>query len=257
MLVPSEHCRRDVVDKLDLSPQRVSVAAGAPDRQLVALLAATPAQAGSGSFTVLTVGSVVPRKNLLVLASAVRACVDASLPVRWRIVGPVPRQGEAIAAAIRALLGAHVVITGYVGRAQLAGEYRAADVLCFPSLFEGFGLPAAEAMAAGTPVVVSAATSLPGVVGSAGILVGPDDVAGWASAITRLYEDLGLRESLASAGRARAQELCWDRTAAVALDALRRAASPRAPAEGEPLGAFPPCSAARHGRMRTHVTRRL
>ena len=223
VLVPSDHCRTDVVEKLGVPPARVMVAPGAPDRRLLTLLECTPTTPRGDDFVILSVGSVVPRKNLLRLAQAVRSRLDAGDPVRWRIVGPVPRDGKATASAIRALLGASVEITGYVGHARLVAEYRAADVLCFPSLFEGFGLPAAEAMAAGIPVVVSDATSLPEVVGDAALRLDPYDAPAWADAIRRLFRDQALRDSLARAGRVRAGQLSWDRTAAITLRALRAA----------------------------------
>lgn len=225
VLVPSEHCRADVMRNLAVAPHEVSVAPGAPDRALLAGLLPTPPERASDVFTVLTVGAVLPRKNLLLLARSLRACVDAGVPLSWRVVGPVPRHGEPIAAGIRTLLGRRVVITGYLDTPRLAAEYRRADILCFPSLFEGFGLPAVEAMAAGLPVVASAATSLPEVVGGAGILVRPDDVTAWTVAVARLFHDPRLRASLRAAGLARAGDFSWDRTARATLDALRRAGS--------------------------------
>jgi glycosyltransferase involved in cell wall biosynthesis len=98
-------------------------------------------------------------------------------------------------------------IPGYVTTEQLAALYAGAAMLTFPSRFEGFGIPVVEAMAAGCPVVVADATALPDLVGDAGILIDPDDVAGWARVISSLLTDDVKRRELVAAGRARAASL--------------------------------------------------
>src|SRR4029079_18633732 len=102
-----------------------------------------------------------------------------------RVVGAVHPGGRADAALAAQLLGDAVTVTGYVSTAALAAELTRAHVLAFPSLFEGFGIPALEAMAAGVPVVASDRTSLPEVVGDAGPVGAAEDVQAWADAIPR------------------------------------------------------------------------
>src|SRR5690606_28092703 len=106
-------------------------------------------------------------------------------------------------------LGERVRRTGRIPADELAALYRLATVVAVPSRYEGFGLPAAEAMAHGVPLVAAAATALPEVVGDAGVLVDPDDVDGWARAILALLDDAGERARLADAGRRRAAGLSW------------------------------------------------
>ena len=100
--------------------------------------------------------------------------------------------------------------------------YRAAEALVFPSLYEGFGLPALEAMACGTPVITSKTSSLPEVVGDAAVLIDPANVDELAGAITHVMSDQGLREHLVAAGPSRAAGFSWQRTAEQTLDVYKK-----------------------------------
>ena len=93
----------------------------------------------------------------------------------------------------------------------------------YPSRYEGYGLPLAEAMAVGCPVIASSATALPEVVGDAGLLVDPDDVAGWTDAMLRLLDDGTLRARLIAAGRERTRGLTPNETARRLVAAYRLA----------------------------------
>src|SRR5450432_1880375 len=112
---------------------------------------------------------------------------------------------------------------GYVTTEQLAALYTSAAMLTFPSRFEGFGIPVVEAMATGCPVVVADATALPALVGDAGILVDPDDVSGWARAISGLLTTNNERKELADVGRERAALLAATDSAQQLVDVYRRA----------------------------------
>jgi glycosyltransferase involved in cell wall biosynthesis len=117
-----------------------------------------------------------------------------------------------------------VIRLGPVSEELLVSLYRCALALVYPSLYEGFGLPALEAMACGTPVIASRAASIPEVVGDAAILLDPMDVAAWTDAIVTVINDDGRREQMRSAGLARASGFTWARTARRTLQAYRRAA---------------------------------
>jgi glycosyltransferase involved in cell wall biosynthesis len=110
--------------------------------------------------------------------------------------------------------------------AGLLALYRLATLLAMPSLDEGFGLPAAEAIAVGVPVVASARGALPEVVGNAGVLVEEDTPAAWAGAIEDLLQDGPRRAALAERGRARATMFRWERAAEATAAVYREVLNP-------------------------------
>ncbi len=165
---------------------------------------------------VLSVGTLEPRKNLPRLLEAF-----ARLPqddVTLVVVGP-DGWGETLAGRAEPLRH-RLRLTGFVPRSQLAPLYRGAAVVAYPSLWEGYGLPVAEAMGAGAPVVTSAGTATEELVaGGAGIAVDPTDVDAIAGAISLVLDDDELAESLRKAGRERAAVTTWEDTAALTIAA--------------------------------------
>jgi glycosyltransferase involved in cell wall biosynthesis len=160
----------------------------------------------------LSVGSSLPHKNLERLILAFKEIV-AEIPHDLLIVGESFGHHDRLAGLVGKVLseyGARIRFTGYVSRSDLVGLYRLADAFVFPSLFEGFGIPAVEAMELGTPVIASSATSLPEVVGDAGEYFDPASVPAMASAVKRVCLDEGLRKSLAALGAQRARMFSWD-----------------------------------------------
>lgn len=162
---------------------------------------------------VLFVGTIEPRKNLARLIAAM-ALLEDPLPL---VVAGAPGWGEAVSA----LDGVDVQFLGFVPPSQLQGLYAAAAVFCYPSLWEGFGLPVLEAMASGTPVVTSADISTAEVAAGAAVLVDPRSSTDIARGLT---EALGRTPELVVAGRIRAAEMTWTKTAALTVDAYRELA---------------------------------
>ena len=218
VLAPTEYTRQELLARYRLKPDRVLVAPLALDHELTWTTAPRPRARSYSS--VLCVGTVLPRKNLPVVADAVAALRSHGDDVRLRLVGPLRDPGKPDVERMRAVLGSALEVVGEVGVEQLRQEYAEADVLAFPSRFEGFGFPLLEAMAAGTPVVCSDATCLPEVAGGAALLVDPLDPAAWAETLARVLADASLRESLRAAGLARAADFTWEQTGAVVRRAL-------------------------------------
>ncbi|HET7219625.1 MAG TPA: glycosyltransferase, partial [Vicinamibacterales bacterium] len=115
-----------------------------------------------------------------------------------------------------------VTFAGAVPEQTLVALYRRAAALVYPSRYEGFGLPLLEAMSCGTPVIAARSSSIPEVVGEAGVLLDPDDEAGWEEAIARVLDDPGHVAQLTRLGLARAATFSWRRTATETVRIYRR-----------------------------------
>jgi alpha-1,3-rhamnosyl/mannosyltransferase len=214
----SEFTRTQAIEAFDLDEAKVVVVppvvrpmpAVSDDRR-----AALLDELGVQAPYILYPAATYPHKNhamLLEAFAAVTKTEDVSLVLTGAVGAGAwgsAHSTRADLADLTARLGIddQVKSLGYVTAEQLAALYQGAEMLAFPSRFEGFGLPVVEAMAAGCPVVAADATALPSLVGDAGVLLDPDDVPGWARAISELLADDAARERLSDAGRARAAEL--------------------------------------------------
>ena len=163
---------------------------------------------------VLYVGLIEPRKNIPTLLQAF-AQVAPQFPDRRLVL--VGRRGwmvETLDQQIASLgLADKVLFPGYVERADLPMVYNSAECFVYPSFYEGFGLPVLEALACGLPVITSDVSSMPEIVGPAGLLLPPSDSQALAAALQRLLSDPAERQRLASQGPARAAQFTWQHTA--------------------------------------------
>src|ERR1700730_15086068 len=161
----------------------------------------------------LTVGNLQPRKNLVRLVEAFGELVTGrGHDVDLVIVGPRRYKADEIVSA-GGPVADRVHFTGYITDRQLAACYRSSTVFVLPSLYEGFGLPALEAMAQGVPMACSNAGALPEVCGDAAVMFDPHSVPSMVDTIERILGDAGLRRTLSEAGVARAAMFSWKRTA--------------------------------------------
>ncbi|HAZ07729.1 MAG TPA: hypothetical protein DCZ01_04215 [Elusimicrobia bacterium] len=226
VIAVSERTRADVLAKWRLEPARVTmVHEGGPD------VSFRPARPGDQPPSVdgpylLHVGALVARKNVPLLLRAFGRLVERnpSLPHRLVLAG---RDGDASAEVARLCAGVplaeRVLRLGAVPRATLVALYQGASVAAVPSRLEGFGFPVLEAMACGTPVVVSTAGSLPEIAGDAALTHDPDDEQGLGVALERLLGDPALAAELRRKGLERAAAFSWRRAAAETLAVVRGA----------------------------------
>lgn len=181
---------------------------------------------GVASPYLLCVGNRKPHKNL---AAAVETLAElrAERPdLSLVVAGDVYDGWEAVLRRAEALgVRDRLVEMEGVNDAQLRSLYSGCEALLFPSLYEGFGLPVLEAMACGAPVVASNRSSVPEVVGDAGLLADPERPAEMAAAVLRLRREPGLREELVRRGRERAAAFTWERAAREILDVLHGVAT--------------------------------
>jgi glycosyltransferase involved in cell wall biosynthesis len=119
----------------------------------------------------------------------------------------------------------HVRLVGYVSRALLPSVYACASLFVFPSLYEGFGMPLLEAMAAGTPVITSNISAMPEVVGEAGVTVDPYDADEIREAMRSMLEDGNAAAQMGARGRDRARKFTWERTAALTWEFFENTAA--------------------------------
>ena len=223
IVTSTQYGRGQIISRLGIEPGRIYVCpAGAPTWHNLGREPNVPADG-----CILFLGTLEPRKNVGVLLDAY-ARVLAHRPSMPRLV----LAGRATTAAFewlgrltRAPLAGRVKHLGYVADGQREELFASARVLVMPSLDEGFGLPALEAMSAGVPVIVSTRGSLPEVVGDAGMQVDPTDVGALADALERAVVDRDWAMQAARAGLERARTFTWDQSAATLHRAYQDAAS--------------------------------
>ena len=202
LIAISEFTKRELEEVLGVPPERVRVV------HLGVEAAFTPDGPAAEGDYVLAVGTLEPRKNLERLVAAA-----SRLGLEVRVAGGAGWGGVAPRGVVR---------LGFVSDEELARQYRGALCLCYPSLYEGFGIPVVEAMACGTPVVTSRGTSTEEVAGGAAELVEPADVDSIAAGIERA---LARRDELVRLGLERARAFGWDRAARETVDVYREVAA--------------------------------
>jgi glycosyltransferase involved in cell wall biosynthesis len=177
---------------------------------------------------VLAIGSLEPRKNLPYLVAAFGAMAGSHPGLRLVLAGPDGPARPAVDTAVSELadsVRARVVITGGVSDAGRVALLAHANVLAYPSLYEGFGFPVLEAMSIGVPVVAARAGSIPEVAGDAATLVGPTDVRALADALAVLVDDSARRAEQIALGHDQARRYSWRETAHGLAALYRRLAS--------------------------------
>lgn len=229
---PSDWVAQSVVERLGVNPDKVRVVSSTWSPQIQRGDASdTDPLAVDGLADRLGSGPVVlypaathPHKNHLVLLEAVDRLADRTDGLTLVLTGGRGRAETLVASKLRDLR-ARVVRLGRVSPLMLSALTRRADVLAFPSRYEGFGLPLLEAMHAGTPVIAGDNSAMPEVVAGAGLLVGVDDPGAWTDAIDEVVADRSVADRLSAAGRVRAEAYAPAASARRLIAAWREALS--------------------------------
>lgn len=226
VITGSEASRIEIATQFDIPLERIHVTPYGIDPRLKPVAPDDPRSTAIRSryrlpsAYVLSVGAHVARKNLVRVVKAVRLLHDQRETRDLIVVhaGPHGTMDNEVADAVRSQgLAQAVLFLGYVATEDLGVLYSLARGLVFPSLHEGFGLPVAEAMACGCPVITSDRSSLAEVAGDDALLVDPSSIEDIAGALRRLWTDAALRSTLARRGLERATRYSWQRTAAATV----------------------------------------
>ena len=228
LIAVSESTRNDAVRLLGLDARRIEVIhhgvsdpyfdAGPPEAERAQLRYSLP------RHYVLFVGTVEPRKNLSTLLDAHEALPpDIRRQFPLVVAGPSGWSSDALLSRLRSH-APDVRYLGYVPEDLMPGLFAGASLFAYISLYEGFGFPVAQALAAGVPVVTSAVSALPEVAGGAAELVDPESSDAVRAALLRLLTSPARRSALAAAGRVRAREFRWERCADLSLRFFERVA---------------------------------
>jgi glycosyltransferase involved in cell wall biosynthesis len=233
VVVPSSATKADLIEMERVDPDKVIVVHHGVDADAVRSASPESVDAARRRFGLdgpflLFVGGIEPRKNLPALVRAF-SCVgtDARLVVAGGRVRWCPKAAaelEALRAGLPADVRRRVVLTGYLAYQEKVALLASARGLVYPSLYEGFGIPVIEGMAARVPVLTSTVSSLPEVAGDAALLVDPHDEGAIAEGIRSLLYDEDLRDRLIAAGLARAAGFTWFESARRTAAVLREAA---------------------------------
>ncbi|GKS58653.1 glycosyl transferase family 1 [Nitrospira sp.] len=229
IIADSEYSKRAIVTRLGMAADKITVipvALGSEFRPM------TPSDTVSATYElrapyILTVGNFLPHKNMPRLVEAYSR-LPATLRGRYRLVlaGRPNDHASALARTIETLgLSNRVSFPGPIADEDLPALYAGASLFVFPSLEEGFGLPALEALACGTPVAASNRASIPEVVDTAAMLFDPEDVGAMTVAMEQILTDHDLRERLRRDGLAQAQRFTAERTTGQVIRLIERVAA--------------------------------
>jgi len=218
----SESTKGDLLRFMDVDPRKVRVIYYGVDHELFKPRDKLEARRRLGlpldRPIILNVGSEEPRKNIPILLRSFKELLNSVPNALLVRVGERTVQMEKF---IRGLDLSNRVLYRRASPDEVALYYNAADLLCFPSYYEGFGNPPLEAMASGLPVIAGNRTSIPEVVGDAGILLDPFDVNGFAYWMYEVLRDEDLRNRLSEAGYKRSLKFSWEKCARETLEVYR------------------------------------
>ena len=219
IIAVSESTRKDVIRLLQIDPEKIYTTHLGVDPTFRVISDIESRERAATDYRlpekfILYLGTIEPRKNLPVLIRAYKQLVESGTEHKLFLVGKYGWMYKEVLNLVNELdIEDMVYFTGYVPQEDLPLVYNLASLFVYPTIYEGFGLPALEAMACGVPVITSKIASLPEIVGDAGILIPVDDADALYSAMKRILQDQVLREKLIQDGLVRSKSFSWKRTA--------------------------------------------
>lgn len=219
ILTISENSKREISEILGVSPDKIAIAYPGFDPTVFRIIPEEDSSKTLDKFNfkkpfILYLGTLEPRKNIERIIEAYASLTHIQTHYDLVLAGSIGWKSEKIFQLIEQYsLKEKVHLTGYISQAEQIALYNKATCFVFPSLYEGFGMPALEAMACGCPVITSNTSSLPEVVGNAGKLVNPLEVGEIASAIQTIIEDDTLRNTMIARNIEQIKQFTWTNTA--------------------------------------------
>lgn len=219
VLAISESTKKDVIRAIKVNPEKIKVTYLAYGKEFRVMDKKKARELvneryGIDKKFIIFVGMIEPRKNLPRIFKAFSELKKEGIPHKLVIVGKKGWKYKGMFRQINKLdLGKDVMFTGYVPDSNLAILYNAADMLAYPCLYEGFGLPILEAMACGCPVITSNISSMPEVAGNAALLVDPKEMMQIKSAMSKLINNSKFREGMIKKGLKRSSQFSWKKCA--------------------------------------------
>jgi glycosyltransferase involved in cell wall biosynthesis len=223
----SQFSKRDIVEKVHVNEDKIRVIPNGlrtPNPEEAPLEDELRRRYNLERF-ILNVGGIHERKNIVRLVQAFSLLVQQGFKGKLLITGNISghsyqmKMKQKIDSVIKELsLGDRIVFTGFISERELDSLLRIAEMLIYPSLYEGFGIPILEAMKMGLPVITSNTTAMPEIAGEAALLVDPLNVSDMAKAMSRLLDDTALRNTLISRGLRRAGAYTWERASTMYLE---------------------------------------
>jgi glycosyltransferase involved in cell wall biosynthesis len=215
----SESTKKDVVRVLGIPEEKITVIPLGFDKKIQKrvgqqMIAKVKEKYKLPENYLLHIGTLEPRKNLDFLIDVFSGVMQHNENLGLVITGKKGWYYEGLFEKVKDLsLQKRVIFTGYIDEQDKAAIYQGARIFTFPSIYEGFGLPPLEAMAAGVPVISSDTSSMPEVIGDAGVLISPYDKEAWEKAIIEVDANEKLRNEMIAKNAMQVEKFSWDKTA--------------------------------------------